>query len=79
MFLLIGENREFTLKMTIGCGLAMFGFGKYSHCKLQQTQHAAAAGMQLPAQADLEQQQQLLSKYSAVPAVCTDVPITTAK
>lgn len=30
-----GEGKEFTLKMTVGCGLALAGFCLYSHTKIQ--------------------------------------------
>lgn len=32
---LLGEGSEFTVKMTVGCILALVGFGWYSYCKLQ--------------------------------------------
>lgn len=38
-----GEDRVFTLKMTIGCLLALTGFGLYSAVRLQQSQAASAA------------------------------------
>ena len=30
-----GEGSEFTLKMTMGCILAVVGFGAYSHAKMK--------------------------------------------
>jgi drug/metabolite transporter (DMT)-like permease len=38
--LLLGEGREFTLKMTLGCGLAMLGFTLYTHSKIVGIQKA---------------------------------------
>lgn len=40
--LLLGEGKEFTMKMTLGCILAMVGFGMFSHHKLVgfKQQHA---------------------------------------
>lgn len=44
----LGEGKEFTVKMSIGCALAMIGFCMYSHTKIvgfraQQAKTAAAA------------------------------------
>lgn len=39
---LLGEGKEFTFKMTVGCTMAMVGFGLYSHTKIKamrQAQH----------------------------------------
>ncbi len=36
-----GEDRVFTLKMTVGCALALLGFGMYSAERLRQSQAGA--------------------------------------
>ncbi|KAK9832050.1 hypothetical protein WJX81_002190 [Elliptochloris bilobata] len=38
--LFLGEDRVFTLKMTVGCALALIGFGLYSAVRLRQSQAA---------------------------------------
>lgn len=38
--MLLGESKEFTFKMTLGCVLAMTGFGLYSHTKIVKFREA---------------------------------------
>ncbi|PRW60834.1 Drug Metabolite transporter superfamily [Chlorella sorokiniana] len=40
--MLLGEGKEFTLKMTVGCVLAMAGFALYSHTKIQKFRESMA-------------------------------------
>ena len=64
-----GEDREFTLKMTVGCALALIGFGMYSAVRLRQSQTAAAAGAKRPPAEGAErasEKQPLLARSSSL-------------
>jgi drug/metabolite transporter (DMT)-like permease len=46
-YVLLGEKKAFTLKMTVGCATAIAGFCMYSHAKLAAAGGAPAADVQL--------------------------------
>jgi drug/metabolite transporter (DMT)-like permease len=62
--LLLGEGREFTLKMTLGCGLAMLGFTLYTHSKIVGIRQAQGG---LPRSLSQSEEMQPLKQTSPPP------------
>lgn len=80
--MLLGEGKEFTLKMTVGCGLAMSGFALYSHTKIIKFREGlqprvislSAAGGSAADMQPLKGDGGLLHRATSTPSSLTDKP-----